>query len=130
MSATLIAVGDVAPDRENPREGFAASPDPLKSADFAFCQRETSLATKGVRAPQARHAVLTRPNVAPAMREAGFTAVSFAGNHSLDWGNEAFFDTIGNLTAARMDVVGAGANIAEARKPVIQERNGVRIAFL
>ena len=128
--ATLIAVGDVAPDREDPRECFAASRDLLKSADFAFCQLETSLADKGVRLPQARHAVLTRPNVAPAMREAGFTAVSFAGNHCLDWGNEAFFETIGNLKSSRMDVIGVGANIAEARKPVIQEANGVRIAFL
>jgi poly-gamma-glutamate capsule biosynthesis protein CapA/YwtB (metallophosphatase superfamily) len=128
--ATLIAVGDVAPDREDPRECFSRTRDLLTSADFAFCQLETSLANKGVRLPQARHAVLTKPNVAPAMREAGFTAVSFAGNHSLDWGNEAFFETIANLNTAGMDVIGAGANIVEARRPVIQEANGVRIAFL
>lgn len=128
--ATLVAVGDVAPDREDPRECFARTRDLLTSADFAFCQLETSLATNGVRSPQARHAVLTTPGVAPAMREAGFTAVSFAGNHCLDWGNDAFFETISNLTNAGMDVLGAGANIVEARKPVIQEANGVRIAFL
>jgi poly-gamma-glutamate capsule biosynthesis protein CapA/YwtB (metallophosphatase superfamily) len=128
--ATLIAVGDVAPDREDPRECFARTRDLLQSGDFAFCQLETSLATKGVRLPQARHAVLTKPNVAPAMREAGFTAVSFAGNHCLDWGNEAFFETIGNLRDNGMSVIGVGANIVEARKPVIQEANGVRIAFL
>ncbi len=128
--ALLIATGDVAPDREDPRECFAAAKGVLSSADFAFCQLETSLATKGVRAPQARHAVLTHPGVAPAMKEAGFTAVSFAGNHSLDWGNDAFFETIGHLKSAGMDVIGAGANIAEARKPVIQRANGVTIAFL
>jgi poly-gamma-glutamate synthesis protein (capsule biosynthesis protein) len=123
-------VGDVAPDREDPRECFARTRGLLTSADFAFCQLETSLANSGVRLPQARHAVLTKPNVAPAMREAGFTAVSFAGNHCLDWGNEAFFETIENLSTAGMDVIGAGANIVEARRPVIQEANGVRIAFL
>ena len=42
--ATLIAVGDVAPDREDPRECFARTRDLLTSADFAFCQLETSLA--------------------------------------------------------------------------------------
>lgn len=129
-AATLIAVGDVAPDREDPRECFSRARDLLKSGNFVFCQLETSLATKGVRLPQARHAVLTTPNVAPAMKEAGFTAVSFAGNHSLDWGNEAFFETIGHLKSVGMDVIGAGANIVEARKPVIQHANGVRIAFL
>ncbi len=128
--ATLVAVGDVAPDREDPRECFARAREMLKGVDFAFCQLETSLASKGVRAPQARHAVMTTPKVAPAMKEAGFTAVSFAGNHSLDWGNEALFETIGNLTSAGMAVIGAGANIVEARRPVIQERNGVRVAFL
>ncbi len=128
--ATLVAVGDVAPDREDPRECFARTRELLTSADFAFCQLETSLANKGVRLPQARHAVLTKPNVAPAMREAGFTAVSFAGNHCLDWGNDAFVETIRNLNTSGMDVIGAGANIVEARQPVIQEANGVRIAFL
>jgi len=128
--ATLIAVGDVAPDRENPSECFARTRDLLRGADFAFCQLETSLATRGVRLPQARHAVLTSPNVAPAMREAGFTAVSFAGNHCLDWGNDAFFDTIANLRSAGLDPIGVGANIREARAPVIQRANGVTIAFL
>lgn len=128
--AVLIATGDVAPDRKEPRECFAAAKGILRAADFAFCQLETSLATRGVRAPQARHAVMTHPSVALAMKEAGFTAVSFAGNHSLDWGNDAFFETIGHLKSAGMDVIGAGANIVEARKPVIQTAKGVTVAFL
>lgn len=128
--ATLIAVGDVAPDREDPRECFARTRDLLTGADFAFCQLETSLAGKGVRLPQARHAVLTVPAVAPAMKQAGFSVVSFAGNHCLDWGNEAFFETIENLRKNGMEVVGVGANIRDARNPVIQQANGVRIAFL
>jgi poly-gamma-glutamate synthesis protein (capsule biosynthesis protein) len=128
--ATLLAVGDVAPDRPDPRECFSRTRNLLTGADFTFCQLETSLAIKGVRLPQARHAVLTIPAVAPAMREAGFSVVSFAGNHCLDWGNEAFFETIDGLREHGMDVVGVGANIAEARKPVIQERKGVPVAFL
>ena len=128
--ATLIAVGDVAPDRADPRECFARTRELLSGADFAFCQLESSLADAGVRLPQARHAVLTVPAVAPAMKQAGFSVVSFAGNHCLDWGNDAFFATIANLRKEGMDVVGVGANIAEARKPVIQQANGVRIAFL
>lgn len=129
-SATLIAVGDIAPDREDPNECFSRTADLLNSADLTFCQLETSLAHKGVRLPQARHAVLTKPNVAPAMKKGGMQVVSFAGNHCLDWGNEAFFETIDNLKQADLDVVGVGANIAEARAPIIREVNGVRTAFL
>lgn len=128
--ATLVATGDVAPDRDDPRECFARTSGLLRSADFAFCQLETSLAGRGVRLPQARHAVLTKPAVAPAMREAGFNVVSFAGNHCLDWGNDAFFETVGHLRSNGMDVVGVGANIREARTPVIRTANDVTAAFL
>jgi poly-gamma-glutamate synthesis protein (capsule biosynthesis protein) len=128
--ATLIAVGDIAPDRDDPNESYVRTRDLLKSADFAFCQLETSFAERGVRLPQARHAVIAHPRGARAMADAGFNVVSFAGNHCLDWGNDAFFETIGHLKSAGMDVVGVGANIREARAPVIRKANGVTIAFL
>jgi len=131
MSEALIyAVGDVAPDREDPRQCFDLVRARLREADIAFCQLETSIAAKGVRLPQARHAVLGSPAIAPAMKDAGFSVVSCAGNHCMDWGAEAFHETLANIRAAGMEVVGAGANIAEARKPVIINANGVRVAFL
>lgn len=70
------------------------------------------------------------PAIAGALRDAGFSVVSFAGNHCMDWGADAFQDTIDNLRAAQLAVVGVGGNIAQARKPVLIERDGVRIAFL
>jgi len=48
----------------------------------------------------------------------------------MDWGRDGFFDTIDNLEAAGLAVVGVGAGIAQARAPVIQTANGVRVAFL
>ena len=82
-----------------------------------FGQLETSFATGGVRAPQARHAVLARPEGAAALARAGFDVISMAGNHVLDWGNDAFFETRANIEGAGMKVVGVGANIDEARRP-------------
>jgi poly-gamma-glutamate capsule biosynthesis protein CapA/YwtB (metallophosphatase superfamily) len=126
----LYAVGDVAADRPDPRECFILVRDRLREADVAFCQLETSLTTRGVRLPQARHAVRGKPEIAAALKDAGFSVVSFAGNHCMDWGLEAFSDTIENLKAQDLAVVGAGANIAAARAPVFLQQNGVRIAFL
>jgi poly-gamma-glutamate synthesis protein (capsule biosynthesis protein) len=40
------------------------------------------------------------------------------------------FATRDNLRAAGIEVAGMGANVAEARAPVVIERNGVRFAFL
>jgi len=127
---SVFAVGDVAADRENPRECFDLVRDRLRQGDIGFCQLETSLTTRGVRLPQARHAVRGSPKIADALKDTGMHVVSFAGNHCLDWGNDAFFDTLENLDAEGLAVVGAGRNIAEARKPVIIERDGVRVAFL
>jgi poly-gamma-glutamate synthesis protein (capsule biosynthesis protein) len=128
--ALLLAVGDVAPDRPDPRDCFALSAETLRTADLAFCQLECNLTARGDRLPQARHTHRSTAAAAQAMREAGLSIVSFAGNHCMDWGREGFFDTIANLRAADLSVVGVGANIAEARAPIVREANGVRAAFL
>jgi poly-gamma-glutamate synthesis protein (capsule biosynthesis protein) len=56
--------------------------------------------------------------------------MSFANNHHLDWGYEAFFDTLDSLREAGIASVGSGKDEDEARKPVIIEKKGVRVAFL
>jgi len=56
--------------------------------------------------------------------------VSLASNHAMDWGEDALLDTAALLQGKGMHVIGAGRNLAEARKPAILERNGVRVAFL
>ncbi len=131
MAHIVLAAGDLAPDRDHYDESFEATRDVLQAADLAFAQLETSFASKGVRLPQARHAVLARPEGAAALARAGFDVISMAGNHCMDWGSEAFFETRQHLESAGMSVVGAGANIAEARRPVIRTLgDGTRVAFL
>ena len=130
-SGIVLATGDLAPDREDPDSCFAATAATLNDAELVFGQLETSFATRGTRLPQARHAVLAKPECAAAIARAGFDVLSFAGNHCLDWGNEAFFETLSHLEAAGVAVVGAGADIAAARRPVIRTlADGTRVAFL
>jgi len=117
MSQVFLATGDLAMDRADYDESFAATRDVLRAADITFAQLETSFAESGVRLPQARHAVLARPDGAAAVARAGFDVISMAGNHCLDWGPDALLETHANLRGAGVQVVGAGANIAEAREP-------------
>jgi len=124
------AVGDVGPDRENPAECFALARSALAQSDIGFCQLECNLTGRGSRMPQARHTHRALPLAARAMKEAGFSVVSFAGNHCMDWGLEGFRDTIDNLQSAGLAVVGVGNTIRQARTPVIMEVKGVRVAFL
>ena len=127
----MLATGDLAMDREDYDESFVATRDVLRGADVTFGQLETSFASSGTRLPQARHAVLARPDGAAALGRAGFNVISMAGNHCMDWGREAFFETRAHLEAAGIAVVGAGADIAEARRPVIRTLgDGTRLAVL
>ena len=131
MTHVLLATGDLAPDRDDYDESYALTREVLQSADLVFGQLETSFALSGTRLPQARHAVRARPEGAGALARAGFTVVSMAGNHCMDWGREAFFETRGHLEAAGIAVVGAGKDVAEARRPVVQVLgDGTRVAFL
>jgi len=61
---------------------------------------------------------------------AGFDLLSLANNHILDYGLEAFKDTLDTLQSKQITVVGAGMDSLAARSPVIIERNGLRLAFL
>jgi poly-gamma-glutamate capsule biosynthesis protein CapA/YwtB (metallophosphatase superfamily) len=71
-----------------------------------------------------RHTHRARASTATALADAGFSVVSFAGNHCLDWGPDGLFDTIDHLRAAQLEVVGVGRDIAQARRPVIVTRPG------
>lgn len=126
----LYAAGDIAPSRPDPASLFHKVRAELRRADVSFCQLEINLTDRGTRLPQARHTDRTSAETARAIREAGFGVVSFAGNHCMDWGQDGFFDTIAALKAADLSVVGVGANIAEARKPVIVNVRGCRVGFL
>jgi len=126
----FIAVGDVAPDREAPATIFDAVRDHLRGFDLGFCQLEVNLTERGERLPQARHTMRGDPAIAGALVEAGLGVVSFAGNHTMDWGATAMMDTMANLRAAGAQALGAGPEIAAARAPVVARAGGLRIGFL
>ena len=128
---TLCAVGDVGPDRKDPDSIFELAAPVIRKADISFCQLERIFSRRGSLQVQLQaHHSRVDPKNASALTFAGFKVVSFASNHCLDWGNEAFFDTVDLLRGEGIYVVGVGKDIEEARRPVIVERKGSRVAFL
>jgi poly-gamma-glutamate capsule biosynthesis protein CapA/YwtB (metallophosphatase superfamily) len=134
----FYAAGDIAPWREDPVTIFRHVKPVLKQGDLAFCQLEACISDRGERTPQAT-AIFDENNkpfvhqdvrYGPAIKDAGFDVVSFASNHCLDLGYDAFFDTINAVKELGMRIIGVGANLEEARKPAILERNNTTIAFL
>lgn len=126
----FCAVGDVGPERRDVDTLFEKTADEIRSADLAFMQLEMTLTERGARVPQTKHTSRTHPDAAEAFARAGFDVVSWASNHSLDWGTEGFLDTVEAIEAAGLIPLGTGRNIDEARAPRIVERGGLRVAFL
>jgi poly-gamma-glutamate capsule biosynthesis protein CapA/YwtB (metallophosphatase superfamily) len=60
----------------------------------------------------------------------GVDCVTLANNHALDYGPDAFLDTLRHLRAAEIACVGAGADVASARAPAFLQADGLRLAVL
>jgi hypothetical protein len=71
-----------------------------------------------------------KPEDILALSAAGFHVVSLANNHMMDFGPDGLLQTIELLDSRNIIHCGAGRNLAEARKPAILERDGLRVAFL
>ncbi|MFC1987468.1 CapA family protein [Chloroflexota bacterium] len=132
---TIYAVGDMCPNRPNPEYLFGMALPTIKQADILFGQLEHLLSEKGepqLFLPDYQRSRDTRisPERVSGLTYAGFDVISYAGNHNLERGEEAFFETIDTLRKNNIEVVGVGNNIDEARKPVILERKGVKVGFL
>lgn len=131
-NVTIAAVGDYNLDEpDNPERIFEFSGDILRKADIAFCQIECPYSDKGsMNSNGPRGAINKDVGNLKAIPAVGFDIVSLAGNHLMDWGQDALLDCIQRLRNDGITVIGAGANIDEARKPAVLERDGIRIAFL
>ncbi|MBI2859192.1 MAG: CapA family protein [Chloroflexi bacterium] len=129
---TLVAVGDISPNREDPPSIFRYCGDLFRKADIVFGQMEAPLSDRGI--PNFGPGIprrLAAKNISALTEEgAGFDVMSHACNHAMDYGWDAFHDTLNALKKNNIAVVGAGDNITEARKPAIIERNGTRVGFL
>ncbi len=114
----LVGVGDLLIRDPEPDYLFDSTREVFQSADIRFGNCEQPYAWR-------------YPEMAAAFkRNCGFEVMNFANNHILDHGAEVFLNTIAQLKAAGIEVIGAGATIKEARSPAIIEKEGVRIAFL
>jgi poly-gamma-glutamate synthesis protein (capsule biosynthesis protein) len=108
MAVAVLALGDVAANRAEPGTIFRGCELALRAGDLTFAQLETTVTERGARAPNARLAMRTAPAMARAARAAGIDVMSFAGNHCLDWGYEAFSDTLTHAQVAGVALTGAG----------------------
>lgn len=132
----MVAVGDItfstayAKDLGDPNARLSEVRDIISSADLSFGNLETPIAAGGTRWPNKTFHFLAPPTAAPALFDAGFNILSVANNHTLDFGRDAFSETLQHLNAAGIAAIGGGENLEEAQRARIIEMNGQKIAFL
>jgi poly-gamma-glutamate synthesis protein (capsule biosynthesis protein) len=130
-SVSLLGCGDVGPIHE-PMAAYSTLAKPvLAGADLRFAQVERVYSERGsLQVHSGGGHSRVKPALASVFEDCGFNVVSVASNHAMDWGADALLDTIALFRSKGIQVIGAGENLCEARRPAIVEKNGVRIAFL
>lgn len=69
-------------------------------------------------------------NSIKALKTAGFSACGLANNHMRDYGDKGVIETIETLKSVGLDYVGAGKNLEEARRPLVKDIGGKKVAFI
>jgi len=131
----LVFAGDVMLD-DGPGRVIAEGRDPLalfdavlRDSDFAIGNLECPIATTG----QPLDNKIYNFRAAPAttrVLQGRFQAMGVANNHSGDYGQTAFLETLQHLHAAGIHSFGGGSNLTEAHRPLWIEKHGIRIAVL
>lgn len=134
---TLAAVGDIMLARsvadwiteEAPDGPFEHVRELLLATDVTVGNLECAISDRGA-AERKGYTFRAPPLAARGLATAGFDVLALANNHTLDYGDDALFDTVAALRGAGIVPVGAGGNDGEAYAHVVVEREGVRLAFL
>lgn len=126
----LLFTGDLGPCRPHTASIFEFVSPRLLSAQSVIGQLEPVLTERGSPMPQARLAMRVSPSVAASILEAGFDVVSIAGNHAMDWGIDGLHDTVASLADQSLEVVGAGEDLATAKRSVTVSVGSHRVAVL
>lgn len=136
MTVSMLICGDTVPTENNFKEFSEGDRrslvsdalwEKMEEADLRFLNLEVPLCDKK------RPIIKCGPNlIAPTTCVAGLKAlkpdlIGLANNHTLDQDKEGLFKTMEVLEENGLSYVGAGANLKEAQKPFIFEKNGKRI---
>jgi poly-gamma-glutamate capsule biosynthesis protein CapA/YwtB (metallophosphatase superfamily) len=139
---TLVATGDVlihpalteqaeqdGGGQRDYRQIFAGVKPAISGADLALCHLEVPLAPAA--GPFKGYPEFNAPpEVATALKDAGYDGCSTASNHTLDMGETGVARTLDTLDSAGIKHTGSARDAAEARKPLIYEVAGAKVGHV
>ncbi len=140
QEVTLLAVGDVMLGRHIGKVMQTSGSDfpfqkiapALHAGDIVFGNLEAVISADDtpLSYPDKPYNFHASDEAAPALSKAGFTVLTLANNHAMDYGSRSLARTKTLLDRNGILSFGAGTTLAQARQPVIVTKNGVRFGFL
>jgi hypothetical protein len=132
------AVGDVMPARrvdeallssDGVHRVFGDTLPVLRSCALLLGNLEAAATTTGARTRKT-YTFRFAPAALGALRQAGFSYLSLANNHTFDFGTRGFLDTLANLSQWDLGTSGAGANAREASLPFVAHLGATEVRIL
>lgn len=102
----------------------------LRNADVTVGNLEAPITLKGKEFTAKRYRFRSSPKAATALRKAGFSVLTLANNHIMDFGAVGLRETLRHLDSASILYAGAGENLEKAGKAAIIPVKKKKVAFL
>lgn len=133
----LAAIGDIALthsfndllSEKGPEYPFSNVVETFKNHNIVVANLEAPISNRGEIYPL-KCSLRTDPEFIAGIKNAGIKVVSLANNHILDYGEDAFYDTLDILKNNQIGFSGAGKDLGNARKPFIALLGDIKIGFL
>lgn len=137
MALVITATGDISfngcyhevADRASQSEILGAVKAAL-AGDLVIGNLESPLTSRPEIPPPWRYRLRGHQSHLSTLKDAGFSVMTLGNNHAMDFGSAGLIDTIDLLDSNRIAHVGAGKNLAEARRALIVTVKGQRVSIL
>ncbi len=105
--------------------------DYTTQADFFHTSNEVSF-VEGCPAPtdEMLGAFCSKPEYFDILKRIGTDIIELSGNHNVDYGYQAYAQSLGLYRANGISIVGGGDNLIEAQQPLLIDHHDNRIAWL
>lgn len=133
-TVAVAFVGDVMLDNgpghaiASGRDPFAACAEILLDADFTVGNLECVLGKGGKQV--LKEYSFRAASDSPRYLKRYFSALAVANNHAMDFGPDGLVECLRILAAEGIPQVGGGGDLAAARRPLVLEKHGLRIAIV
>lgn len=134
---TVSIVGDICPvnrvEKIISKRDFSSFDDArevLLKHDLVLANLECPLTHSKQRVNKIGPNLKGDPLAVDLLRYLNVKVVALANNHILDFGWEGLSDTMKILSDNKIEYLGAGSSLSEARKPLLKEINGTRICVM